>query len=221
MKSDGDFYCYGWMDNRSVYFLDSGYGPSKALPITRIMKKTRASVEFKVPLAIIKYNMYMGGVDIKDQVDASCHQDQGFRCKKWTTKFFEVLYGRTIGNAYNIQRFLHRNNPVLLLTRTNFQIEAMNHFLDHPMARTKAHLRKRSLDVQNEDGIHVCDLLPVPEGKTRHPRGYCAYMCDVPINKKRTSFYCTKCRVYMHPKCFALYHEGELPLVPKFGKVDK
>ena len=57
-------YAYAWMDNKAVYFIDTCYGASKLVNITRNMGHTGESKIFQVIPSIVHYNQFMGGVDV-------------------------------------------------------------------------------------------------------------------------------------------------------------
>ena len=194
---------YAWMDTKAVYFIDAGIGPTCLLPMQRTQRHSCTSTTYQVPPAIIDYNRKMGGVDVKDQIDASMHKDQGFRCSKYTTKLFEILFSRTCGNAYNVHRYLHQSNPVKTLTRVKFMESVMNYFPNHFL--TKNNVTTRPKDSPNRQHTLIQKGDDGSKEK-RLKRGYCAVMCCSTKGARRTTWWCSVCDVPLHPDCFVAFH---------------
>jgi hypothetical protein len=66
-------------------------------------------MSFHVPPAIVRYNQYMGGVDLWDMVRTGWYGvEMRRRCSRWILRFFEVLISMASANAFMI--FCNLNN---------------------------------------------------------------------------------------------------------------
>ena len=65
-----------WMDNRSVILLSNYHNPSVVQEINRRVKGSKEKMKVSCPTVIREYNMYMGGVDLCDQVKVSYEVDR-------------------------------------------------------------------------------------------------------------------------------------------------
>ena len=64
VRQDGNVSICVWQDTRPVTFMSSGHNPDHTKSIPR--KRVDGSI-MNVPLSIVDYNKYMGGVDRGDQ----------------------------------------------------------------------------------------------------------------------------------------------------------
>jgi len=88
---ENGIHMYGWMDNGAVYFMDSTQRGSEMVQIRR--RVGGQYQYFQVPQAIQKYNQYMGGVDVFDQVRTGPYgTDTEGRTNKWTIRFHEIMW---------------------------------------------------------------------------------------------------------------------------------
>ena len=57
-----------WIDNRPVILLSNYHNPSVVQEINIRVKGSKEKVKVSCPAVICEYNMYMGGVDLCDQM---------------------------------------------------------------------------------------------------------------------------------------------------------
>ena len=65
-----------WMDKQSVILLSNYHNPSVVQEINRRVKGSKEKMKVSCPTVIREYNMYMGGVDLCDQVKVSYEVDR-------------------------------------------------------------------------------------------------------------------------------------------------
>ena len=118
-----DIVFYNWMDNKPVPVVSNFHGTDTA----KVSRKLRdgSKKEFDCPLAVKKYNMYMGGVDLAD-----------FRCavngrsrkspKSWHRIFFELL-DRTLANSFVVFKKLTHENMIMLTYRRHVVQSLVTH----------------------------------------------------------------------------------------------
>jgi hypothetical protein len=106
---DRSLHMYGLMDSTACYILDAAYGSLiEDNLVLRRKNKDGTFMSFHVPPAIVRYNQYMGGVDLWDMVRTGWYGlEMTRRCSRWILRFFEVLISMATANAFMI--FCHIN----------------------------------------------------------------------------------------------------------------
>ena len=79
------------MDNRSVILLSNSHNASVGQEINRRVKGSKEKVKVSCPAVIRKYNMYMGGVDLCDQMKVSYKVDRRSKVRFYLRVFFDFL----------------------------------------------------------------------------------------------------------------------------------
>jgi len=209
---DNGIHMYGWMDNGAVYFMDSTQRGSEMVQIQR--RIGGAFQYFQVPQAIKKYNQYMGGVDVFDQVRTGPYgTDTEGRTNKWTIRFHEIMWSFLVAQSYNIYRHLHKeddkaldhhdfasNLAILLIQKPwdrtylrDFRMSAGQAVRGHKIKQTAPHSRFGMRDKRRLPGR--CRHCPNKNNDGRK-------------NNRETTFWCIKCCVFLHPECFESWHEN-------------
>ena len=125
---------YWWMDNGAVYFMDSTQRGSE---MVQIQRRVGGQYQyFQVPQVIRKYNQYMGGVNVFDQVRTGPYNtDTEGRTNKWTIKFHEIMWSFLVAQPYNIYRHLYKDDGKVRHHHTFASNLAMK-FINKPWDRT-------------------------------------------------------------------------------------
>lgn len=127
-KGDADIYIYSWMDSAGVYFIDPAIGPGHAENITR-KNVVGTRITFRVPSMIAMYNRYKHGVDVFDQIRKGFGCDLDHPTRKYTVRVFEILFSMILAQAYNIHRFIHKDDSQLK-SQTQFKNSVICGFLN-------------------------------------------------------------------------------------------
>ena len=207
---DNGIHMYGWMDNGAVYFLDSTQRGSEMVQIKRRIGGTHQC--FQVPQAIKKYNQYMGGVDVFDQIRTGPYgTDTEGRTNKWTIRFHEIMWSFLVAQTYNIYRHLHKNDEVAL-DHHEFAANLAMKLIQKPWNRT--HLRTLIMPAgQAVRGHKMKQTVPhsrIGVSDKRRLSGRCRFCPNKNDDGSKfcreTSFWCIKCCVFLHPQCFESWH---------------
>ena len=210
VSSDNSMFMYAFMDNGASYFLDSVYGPHAPIPMTRRVGNEVQS--FEVPKAIEDYNKHMGGVDQSDQMrNGTFGIEMEGRTDKWTIKFFEVLLSFSLTNAYVVYRALHGNE----LSRGEFTNQVFEELFNNNLDQNGPIMTNRGAPMQQSD--HVTMMFPAgsrqgnisPHDRRRRELS-CAF-CPKAKNSlhryRRTSTFCSSCKISLHDACSLEYHQ--------------
>ena len=87
-----------WHDKRPVVILSSDVSPEETTEVRRRTKAPPHQKVVKVPTQVHEYNMYMGGVDLSDQLRG--YYPPGRTAKKWWKYLFWYCLDTCICNAY-------------------------------------------------------------------------------------------------------------------------
>jgi hypothetical protein len=204
-----DIYVYGWMDSSAVYFIDSCLGPGYSKEIFR-RNPQGEPIGYQVPEMVFEYNTFMGGVDVFDQIRKKNGNDTQHPTKKYTVRMFEVLWSMCLSQAYNIYRFLARDQENISMNPTQFKLAVINGLLNHAVVVDNAPPVVEAIGhtmMQTEPGSHG-------DGTEQRKRCNCRNCPNHRvIDMKRvrvarqTTYYCPTCQIFLHPECFNEWHE--------------
>ena len=113
-----------------------------------------------------------------------------------------MVHYRGPTQAYNIHRHLHAANPQKRHSHHQFKVSVTRGLLSHPIVRPA--------NTHNEHRLFQYE--PGSRGDGDHRRKVsdcrqCPRTVGVAQNRqRRTTYYCNKCEVVLHPECFGSYH---------------
>jgi hypothetical protein len=202
-------YVYGWMDSSAVFLIDSCLGPGYSKQIFR-RNSQGEPVGYQVPEMIVDYNCFMGGVDVFDQIRKIFGIDTEHATKKYTVRMFEVLWSMILAQSYNVYRFVNRNRKSRQMNPTEFKIAVIIGLLSHDVVLD-------TVEPDVADNQHVLkETEPGSEnaGSNRKKRR-CCRLCpnsrrrggNIVEPNRKTSYYCSKCKIFLHPQCFNKWHD--------------
>jgi hypothetical protein len=197
------------MDSKACYFLDAAYGSSEFTLLRRKQDDGSYSSAL-MPHAMFMYNRFMGGVDLWDMVRTGWYGcEMRGRCRRWTLRFYEILFSMACANAYMIFTF---NN--------NIKKDFNAHYIFHKQVvegllsgrdkhNTTPASSTRSTNKRNAEEISTDHIYKETEQGTagdncgnRRRRGFCAAKCG-----KKVSWHCKTCSealnrlIFICPEC--------------------
>jgi Transposase IS4 len=121
-----------WNDNRPVYMISSVHGVNPIGSCMRWVSAEKKKISLQVPDAVVKYNMYMGGVDRMDQNISNYRI--GVRSKKWWWPVFVFCIETSVHNAWQLYRKTEEGTKhsmdLLEFRRTIVKIYLMKYAID-------------------------------------------------------------------------------------------
>lgn len=180
----------------------------------------------RVPIAIVKYNEKMGGVDAVDQVRTAKNGiEMHGRARKWNVRFYEMMFGLALTNCWNIYRHFRSNK----LDHFDFRDKIFEYLYENRIDAPKMQTRENAVEVDEEH-----QLLKFPRtgnGPNSRKKQLSCVACPNSIRKvddegmiceKRNSrlvtTYCSVCLQPFHTSCFFREHLGGKvpPYAPDF-----
>jgi hypothetical protein len=134
-----------------------------------------------VPLTVQDYRLHMGTVDRVDR--SALKSTWPHRNKRWSMAFFWYLLGLCVSNAHKIYNESTGQNISLTSFRDLLVMEWENLLNESKSAHHK--LTKSA------------------------PKRRCAVCKTLDPNIGKTILRCNKCNVYLHKRCFGLYHRDK------------
>ena len=194
-----------WNDN-AVVTLDSNFQSHEPLltakRYSRIQKKV---VTVTQPNLISSYNAHMGGVDMLDNFVAKYRI--AVKGKKWWWPLFINYVDIALCNAWSLHRRVHGKRMDLLEFRRRVAVALLGtmpseHDEDSLILDSSALRGCPSKLKMISDPRHSSDTnhFVMKNQDGRHLR---CRLC-----KSTTKFVCSRCLVWIHPKGFAEYHQG-------------
>jgi hypothetical protein len=194
-----NLYATGWMDKKWVYFLSSAFG----LDTTTCVRKLRDGTKVNrfIPLMAKKYQTYMGGVDLGDQLKTQYSVAGAIITMKPWFKLFVGMMDLVLANAYILYKM---DNPDerFRLSHWDFLLHVFSGLIelagknDHSdaTARSKRRTCKQIHDRAVDGARKGCVT--------------CKHHKRVPLGQTRTV--CRGCGVHLceHGECFDKYHKG-------------
>ena len=192
-----------------VYFIDCSHGPGNSKQILRKNPQGQP-IPFLVPEMMVEYNNEMGAVDVIDKIRMRNANDVQHATKKYTVRYFEVIWSFDISQGYNVYRHVNRARRDRYLNPTEFKVSVFKGFLNHPVVKgdrePMVHDEPHTL-MQSEPGSRE-------DGSNRRKIGKCRKCPNTYAEGNRhydtsrwTSYYCSKCKIFLHPQCFTSWHD--------------
>jgi len=170
-----------WKDNKVVQLLTNVFDPKNIQFINRSDYKTDERLRVEVPAPILKYNEFMGGVDLSDQFCAYIETDR--KSLKWWKKLFFHIFDVSIINSWIIYKSYGND-----ITLKDFKFQLSTEMLCKSYRKVNV-----SVGVSNED---------------RHFPGLRGLRkCHFRDCGRRTRYFCKMCGVNIcSVPCFEIYH---------------
>ena len=158
-----------------------------------------------------EYNKFIGGSDVFDEVRKKTEYDVQHMTKRYTVRMFEVLWSMCLSQAYNVYCHVNRNRTKKQMGPIDFKIAVIRGLISHevvvdntaPETDDTRHIMKQSAPCSRGDGTN------------RRKVGDCRFCPNSTISAagkrirliRNTTYYCSKCKIYLHPKCFTAWHD--------------
>lgn len=195
--NDKMMFC-AWKDKRIVTLLTTCDKP-ELLPTNKVDYKTGNRII--KPNVVLKYNTYMGGVDLVDQV-TQCYSSTR-RTYKWYVKLFFSMLDKTIYNYLVIYKALHAQNITYLKMREmiiNGLLE--KYYVPNNHGTIERHSYNAPMRLRSRC---FTDTIP-PTNKKNFPTKRCV-ICTKNGRRKETRYCCQFCDVALCvTPCFRLFH---------------
>ena len=121
----------------------------------------------------------------------------------------EILFSMVLTQAYNVHRYVNRNRAARKLGQLEFKIAVFKGLLNHVTVRGENPPR----DVGRKHHIKQYAVGSRGDGSNRRKTPECRECMnsvlvdgEIRLLEKRTTYYCTVCRVAFHPECFVKWH---------------
>lgn len=177
--------------------------------VRRYDRKQRQMVMVDQPDIIHQYNKRMGGVDLFD--NAMNNYRICLRGKKWYWPLITNGLDAAMVNAWKLHcaiRSYQRKNATISKHGSEKEFKQMPQFefrnvVTDSLLQSEVvayHRGPKTQDTPSQKRLRLDNVAHNIEKKTKRLRcRYCA---------SHTIYYCAKCRVAVHPKCFSAYHTG-------------
>lgn len=100
-----------WMDTKAVHMLSNFISPVPTSTVKRRQAGTAQKINVTCPEVVMRYNKYMGGVDLMDQRKACYEVDRKAKIKYYLRLFFDIL-DIAMNNSYLVYVKLHEKHRV-------------------------------------------------------------------------------------------------------------
>ena len=193
----------GWKDNKAVYMGSNQWSEIDGGPSMRWSRDLKKKVGIPTPQCIKKYNTFMGGVDLLDNM-VNCYRVK-YRSKKWWWAFYSWSLNVQAVQAWRLRCRMKeelKSEPLLSFIR-ELVIEMMNVHGHPPMKRTvTVSGSMRVLDSLRYDAKNHWPVANRPGKDGKPARQNCKQCYDMHKKESRSSYQCSKCMVSLHlPEC--------------------
>ncbi|GBP51865.1 PiggyBac transposable element-derived protein 4 [Eumeta japonica] len=143
-----------WMDTKAVHMLTNFISPVPTSTVKRRQAGTAQKINVTCPEVVMRYNKYIGGVDLMDQRKACYEVDRKAKVKYYLRLFFDIL-DIAKNNSYLVYVKLHektqsrrqRSRPTLVSSK-KLRVGNKRNLPAHNME--KAEKLKRCLNILDE-----------------------------------------------------------------------
>ena len=181
-----------WMDRKVVMVMSTNTQPSAQGSIPR-RERDHSRTPIPCPESIIKYNKYMGGVDLGDQLRGyySCRT----KSRKFYKYIFHFLLDVSITNAFILQRNFCPDPPYK--TIKDFRLQLARELIGDYCSRQRAG-RKSSDSVIRPLPLRHFPVRILNESQgVKHKRGRCTYCTETRHQRSDSTWYCRECEVWL------------------------
>ena len=193
-----------WMDNRPVHML-SNY--LHAYPLHNVKRRKKGSAEKETvscPDVVVKYNAYMGGVDIMDQKKVTYQFDHRSRTKYYLRPVFDLI-DISVNNAFVVYEKLGSGEDKLdaKTFRRVVARQLIGNFCNRKRPILTAPIMNKKARVSRTSEPHSMEKTDI--------RQRCK-LCTRNKVQNRTNNKCVQCNIYLcyvkGRDCFKLYHDS-------------
>lgn len=199
-----------WSDNKAVTLCTNFDQIEPKATVKRWKKDVKKYENHLQPQLIKSYNIGMGGVDLHD--NAVENYRINIRAKKWYWPLFISILSSSIVNAWKLHCTVCKYENKNHMSQKEFRV-----FIAERLLLTSD---------PNSDSDDDYELPNLPKVSGKHFAVKYAdkkqRRCKLPGCSGKSTFYCEKCNVCLHPTdCFKEYHEQLSKNVPHFKIFDK
>ena len=185
----GNLVATAWKDNKVVNVVSTLASPTDITSVNR-RQKDGTRVEVECPLCVALYNLYMGGVDVGDQLRGYYHVR--FKCVKNYKYIFWFLFDVSTTNAHILYSFdVQTGTP---MTLKQFRMKLAEQLIGTYMSRKRmGRPRKRPCPTSNPTPNPTSQTAHLPTHSSSSVR--CVYCRQVrsPPRRKHTVWVCAEC----------------------------
>ena len=199
--------CVKWMDNKAVMLLSNFISPKEHIIVKRRKAGTADKIEVKCPEMVVRYNKYMGGVDLMDQLKTSYQCDRKSTKKFYLRLFFDVM-DIAMNNACIVYNDLMKaeNSESKPFTTLEFREDVATKLIG------KYSSRQRNIPTTSKK-TKISSILPASQPRHSLQKGKkrkrCVFRSENGV-ENRTNNNCDVCDVYLcftnQRDCFAAHH---------------
>lgn len=182
-----------WKDNANVTVLSNNSYVEPLASARRYDRSLKKYMNIQVPLMIKDYNSHMGGVDLHD--NAIGNYRINIRSKKWWWPIFVNTLSNIMVNAWKIHVLISKIQQVKPMSQLEFRDVITNSLLLTEKPLTDG--ENIVYDVYNLSHLDITNHFVAKFTDNKRKR------CKVCHSK--TLYFCQKCNVSLHPKCFSSY----------------
>ena len=181
-----------WKDNKVVNILSTFAGKQSVQKVKRYSKNAKKQIEIEQPKVVSVYNRNMGGVDRLDQNLAAYIIN--LRSKKWWWPLFCFCIDVAINNAFQLYRTKKLDEGEIAIDNLEFRRRIVESY--YKDFSTKATSITLFFKVMPKDHVRAGEKNHhwIRKGKQRK--------CAKKDCKGTSLYFCSKCNVGLHPKCF-------------------
>lgn len=187
-----------WNDNSPVTIASNCVDANPIQTASRFSRTLRCRSNISQPLCFHLYNQKMGGVDRMDQ-NMGCYR-VSISGKKWWFPIFTFLVDLALQNAWLLHRRSSQGGGKKTMDLLTFRRHVAQYLCGMygslPQKSTKSSrtfMPSHSLEIRSDGKDH--HLIEY------HPRERRCASC-----KSNTHFFCSRCQLHLHPKCFKEFH---------------
>lgn len=217
-RVDGKAVIVKWKDSKSVTIASTCTGASPVESVKRWSKKTKEYIDVPSPAVVRRYNSFMGGVDVCDQLVE--YYRISIKTKKWTLKVSLHMPDLSLVNAWMEYREACRRNG--MKRRETMELLEFHLAIGEALCASPKRCRSDDGEARGLPDTHVDKAVRVARipGVDKRLDGFDhipmvdpiknARCCTLPGCLSRSQTHCTKCDVYLcltsERNCFKTFH---------------
>ena len=189
-----------WLDRKLVTVMASGCDSMEVGTVLRT-QKDGSRKEVSCPIALVKYNQYMGGVDHGDQLRG--YYQYHLKCRKFYKYIAYFLFEVSVTNSFILFEMKNETKMCLKTFREKLALELIGDYCSRQRVGRGGGRYLPQLSVHH-----------FPRKKPTSEKGKKRGKCSLCLSKKKrrdTPWYCSNCSVWlchtgMNDDCFLKYH---------------